>query len=131
MRKKLISNTASFSGELGAKGGKGEEKVPRRSVTVIDENNSKITRTRGYMMSNDIDVTYATVLNLLIDLGYKTLMSPWSEETKETFRRYLRDTSLVEEGTLDEVVDIFNKKLRDESLRRYEEERKITKAVQQ
>jgi hypothetical protein len=131
LRKKLISNTTSFSGECGVKGGRGEEKVPRRSVTVIDDNNSKITRTRGYMMSNDIDVTYATVLNLLIDLGYKTFMSPWSEETKETFRRYLRDTYLVEEGALDEVVDIFNKRLRHEALKRYEEEHKITKTVQQ
>ena len=91
MREKLKSNTNSTISAHGARGAGDKEKVPRRSVYVADENNSKIMRTRGNLMSNEIDVSYASVLNLLVDLGFQRINeSPWSEETKEIVRRYLR-----------------------------------------
>jgi len=126
--KKLLSrNTTSV---FGAKGSRGGKKVPRRSVTVTDENNSRITRTRGGFMSNDIDVNFTTILNMFLELGYKVFWSLWSDETKETIRKYLLDVALVEEGAADEFMDVWYKRLEEEQKRRFKEELKASKAIQ-
>ena len=129
MRKKFLRrNTTRVS---GAKGVRGANQVPRRSVTITDENNSRITRTRGWFMTGDVDVNFATLLNLFIELGYKAFNLPWSPEVKETVRRYLLDAVLLEEGAMDEFVDVFYKRLREEQKKRLEEESKVAKAIQQ
>lgn len=114
-KKYLKEHTKSTVGSSGAKGG---DKVPRRSVTITDENNLRIRRTRGDFMSNDLEANYATVLNMLMELGYKELRSPpWSQETKQIIQKYLFDTALAEDGAIDEFMDIFNKKLKEEQLK--------------
>lgn len=114
-KKKYLKEHTKRTGD--AIGVKGADKVPRRSVTITDENNSRIRRARGNFMSNDLEANYATVLNMLVELGYKDFKSPWSEETKQIIRKYLLDTALAEEGAIDEFMDIFNEKLKEEQLK--------------
>lgn len=96
----------------------------RRSLTVTDENDKKILLTKGRFLTGEapFDIDYTTMVNILIELGHKLMISAWGDsnnpkvtidktEIIESFKKHFFNAELKEEAIGDLVAEIIFKKL--------------------
>ena len=83
----------------------------RRSLTVTDENDKKILLTKGRFLTGEapFDIDYTTMVNILIELGHKLMISAWGDsnnpkvtidktEIIESFKKHFFNAELKEEA---------------------------------
>jgi hypothetical protein len=100
----------------------------RRSLTVTPENDKKILLTKGRFLSGDapFDIDYTTLVNILIELGHKLMISAWNDSTNpnviitkneitESFKKHFFNAELKEEAVGDQVAEIIFRKLVEQS----------------
>jgi hypothetical protein len=100
----------------------------RRSLTIAPENDKKVLLTKGIFLSGDtpIDIDYTTMVNFFIELGHKVFSSAWNSgenpqvilnknDLFEIFKKYLMSEELKEDSITDQYMEIFFKKLVQQS----------------
>ena len=100
----------------------------RRSLTVTPENDKKILLTKGRFLTGEapFDIDYTTLVNILIELGHKLMISAWNDsansnitveknEIIESFKKHFFNAELKEEAVGDQVAEIIFRKLVEQS----------------
>jgi len=92
---------------------KGERHMPfRRTVSIDDALHSMIQKTRGQLLSYEIDVDYTRAVNMLLVLGLKKFNEhQWSAEEAALIRAYIWNDRLKWESLIDVAQDEFMKNL--------------------
>lgn len=94
----------------------------RRSLTITAENDKKILLAKGIFLTGDtpFDIDYTTMVNIFIELGHKLFYSIKMDnpqviieksEIINVFSKYFSSPELKEEALVDQITELFNKKI--------------------